>query len=114
MRTAGVVAIMLVTLSVVRAGGTQLPHPADDGDRAAFERPRQLFEDTHYDRARDELLGLVGTGREYRWVGLARLGLAEVYQIQGDEAAMLKQLEIAAREPAAPTGRGIMDTSDTR
>lgn len=50
-----------------------------------------------------------------KFVPLAYLGLSEVYEKLGDEAARIKYLTLAAGDAnVAATNRGIMDTSDTR
>jgi tetratricopeptide (TPR) repeat protein len=83
-------------------------------DEAAWHYACFHSQQGHLDKAQDLLLSLKRSGRENRWVSLAVIGLSEVAQKRGDERAMLGYLEEALKARAAPTGRNLMDTLDTR
>lgn len=83
-------------------------------DEAAWYYACFHFGQGRLDRAQDLLLSLKRSGRQNRWASLAVIGLSEVAQKRGDERAMVGYLEEALQAKAAPTGRGLMDTLDTR
>src|SRR5262249_32006027 len=72
------------------------------------------FRQQNLDKGEDLLLSLKRSGRKNRWVSLALINLADLAQQRGDERAMLGYLEEALKAQAAPTGRNLMDTLDTR
>jgi tetratricopeptide (TPR) repeat protein len=83
-------------------------------DEAAYWYANFHFGQGRLDKAQDLLLSLKRSGRQNRWVSRAVLGLSEVASKRGDERAMLGYLEEALTVKAAPTGRNLMDTLDTR
>jgi hypothetical protein len=83
-------------------------------DEAAYHYAYFQLWEGRLDKAQDLLLSLKRSGRENRWVSRAVLGLSEVAKERGDERAMLGYLEEALKVKAAPTGRNLMDTLDTR
>jgi hypothetical protein len=83
-------------------------------DEATWWYANFHFWEGRLDKAQDLLLSLKRSGRENRWVSRAVIGLSEVASKRGDERAMLGYLEEALTVKAAPTGRNLMDTLDTR
>jgi thioredoxin-like negative regulator of GroEL len=83
-------------------------------DEATWQYANFHFDQERLDKAQDLLLSLKRSGRENRWASSAVIALSEVAGKGGDERAMLGYLEEALKVKAAPAGRNLMDTLDTR
>jgi hypothetical protein len=83
-------------------------------DEAAWHYAWFHLHQQDLDKGQDLLLALKRSGRKNRWVSQALIDLADVARQRGDERAMLGYLGEALEAPAAPTGRNLMDTLDTR
>jgi hypothetical protein len=83
-------------------------------DEAAWHYALFHLRQRNLDKGQDLLLSLKQSGRKNRWVSQALITLADVAQQRRDERAMLGFLVEALQAPAAPAGRNLMDTIDTR
>jgi len=101
------------------ATATQFAHRIAEDDvssssekqAARFQLAQLLFKGRQYEEARKELHQL--TKSDGTTKARAHLLLAGIHEQLGAVDGMLAELEQAARAPAAPTNRNIMDTSDT-
>ena len=81
---------------------------------AAFSVSQWYFSAKQYTQARDLLQSIIESATSNRWISVAHLGLAEVYERTGDDKSMLEELELAAASPPIDTHRSIMDASNTQ
>ena len=95
----GILVFLLANVELMVGDDRNVQPDIEKADKAAYNHALQQLPHETGEGKRDEFLALVATGRQNEWVDWSRLSLSLIFEQEGNEAAMLEQLQAVAALP---------------
>lgn len=95
----GILVALLADVALLVGDDRNFQPNSEKADKDAYYRAQQQLPHETREEKRDQFLALVATGRENEWVDWSRLSLSLIFEQEGNEAAMLEQLQAVAALP---------------